>query len=394
MRLAFIGCGNVSTYYMNTLHLHPDLEMAGVMDIRSDRALKFSEYYGTKIYNSMEELLEDPTVDLVVNLTNPRSHFGVSKACLMAGKHVYSEKPLAMTVPEAEELVKLAKANGVHISCAPSRILGETAQTVWKALRENLIGKVRLVYAEMDGGMLHRLPYREWLNELGVPWPYKDEMEVGCTIEHAGYHLTWLVAIFGPVDSVTAISSLQVPDKLPGESLEINPPDLTVASIKFKSGVLARLTCSWLADADHSLRIFGDKGVLCTDNVWQPRCPVYTKRNISFMGKTIKSWNKKHPMVSPPAKPLKIRLRRLSVGPPGSFIRSKLRHLRKRVDFCLGITELADAVRENRPSRLSEEYCLHTTEVVLAIHNALETGSTTRIKSHFDPMEPMPWARS
>ena len=393
MRLAFVGCGNVSTYYMNTLHLHPELEMAGVMDIVEERAANFAKYYKTRKYDSLEELLEDPGVDLVVNLTNPRSHFAVSKASIEAGKHVYSEKPLAMSIPEAEELVRLAQDKGVLISCAPSRILADTAQTIWKALREDLIGKVRLVYAEMDGGMLHRLPYKEWHNELGVPWPYKDEMEVGATIEHAGYHVTWLVAIFGPVDTVTAISSLQVPDKAVDVPLEFDPPDFTVATIKFKSGVLARLTCSWLADSDHSLRIIGDKGVLHTDNVWRPRSPVYTKQNISFLGKTVKSWKKKYPMVGAPAKPLRIKLRRLTVGPPGSVIRSKLRHLRKRVDFCLGIDDLATAAREGHPPRLTADYCLHTTEVVLAIHEALETGSVYKVKTSFEPMTPMPWAQ-
>jgi predicted dehydrogenase len=392
MRLAIVGCGNVSTYYMNTLHLHPELEMAGVMDIRDDRAVNFSKYYRTAKYDSLEEILKNPDIDLVVNLTNPRSHYVVSKACLEVGKHVYSEKPLAMTVEEAEELVRIARANGVHVSCAPSRILADTAQTVWKVLREDLIGKVHLVYAEMDGGLLHRLPYKEWPNELGARWPYKDEMEVGCTIEHAGYHVTWLMAIFGPVDTVTAISWLQIPDKLTDVELEVNPPDFTVATIKFKSGVLARLTCSWIAAGDHSLRIYADKGVLYTGDVWRPRCPVYTKRSVSFLGKT-KSFNKKYPMVGPPAKPLGVRLRRLSVGPPGSFIRSKLCRLRKRVDFCLGMADLVQAVRDDRPLRLSEEYCLHTTEVVLAIHNALKSGSVYKVKTSFAPMDPMPWAK-
>jgi len=394
MRIAFIGCGNVSTYYMNTLHLHPELELAGVMDIREDRAANFARYYRTRKFDSLRELLDDPGVEIVVNLTNPRSHFEVSKACLEAGKHVYSEKPLAMTVENAEELVKLARKNNVHVSCAPSRILADTAQTVWKAIREDLIGKVHLVYAEMDGGLIYRMPYKTWVNELGVPWPYKDEMEVGCTIEHAGYQVTWLLAMFGPVDSVVAVSSLQIPDKLTDEKLEVNPPDVTIATIKFRSGVLARLTCSWIARGDHSLRIFGDKGVLCTDDVWKPRCPVYTKETLSFLGKNIGSRKKKYQMVGPPAKPLAIRLRRLTVGPPGALIRSKLRHMKRRVNFCLGISELAEAIRENRSSRLSEEFCFHTTEVVLAINYALESGTTYKVKSTFEPMDPMPWAKA
>ncbi|NES81345.1 MAG: Gfo/Idh/MocA family oxidoreductase, partial [Moorea sp. SIO2B7] len=157
MRIAIVGCGFVADYYLKTLPNHSELKLVGVMDIDQERAKKFSAYHSVPAYASLEELLEDSRVEIVLNLTNPRSHYSVSKACLEAGKHVYSEKPLSMDFAEAEELVELAEKKGLYISSAPCSLLGETAQTIWKALRENVIGKVRVVYAEMDDGMVPQM---------------------------------------------------------------------------------------------------------------------------------------------------------------------------------------------------------------------------------------------
>ena len=102
----------------------------------------------------------------------------------------------------------------LYLASAPCSLLSETAQTVWKAIRENAIGQVRLVYANFDDGMIApKLSPWTWTNECGVPWPAKDEFEVGCTYVHAGYVLTWLAAFFGPAKTVTSFSSCQIPDK-------------------------------------------------------------------------------------------------------------------------------------------------------------------------------------
>jgi len=396
--VAIIGCGNVAPFYLKTLPLHPELHLVGVVDRDEERSGNFSAYYSIPKYPSLDQLLKDPRVELVINLTNPRSHFSISRACLEAGKHTYTEKPLAMSFLEAEQLVNLAEQKGLYISSAPSRILAETAQTMWKALRENVIGRVRLVYAEMDGGIIHRMRYKEWRNELDVPWPYRDEFEVGCTIEHAEYAVTWLTAFFGPVETVAAFVSCQIPDKQTDIPLEINAPDFSVACLRFVSGVVARLTCSWIAPSDHSIRIFGDDGVLCTDDIWKPRSPVYIKKDITIGSKTLPApWKKTIPLQRPPSTPIQVRARRLIGHSPRDVVRSiraRARHLRKRVDFCLGPAELAAAIREQRPCRLSARYCLHTNEVVLAIHNALETGSLYKVTTSFEPMDPMPWART
>jgi predicted dehydrogenase len=375
MRIAIVGCGFVADYYIKTLSLHSQLELMGVMDRDSERSSNFASYHSVPIYNSLEELLADPKVDIVANLTNPHSHYSVSKAALEAGKHVYSEKPLATDFEQAKELVELAEEKGLYISSAPCSLLSETAQTVWKAVRENKVGDIRLVYAEMDDGLIHKMPYQKWASESGVPWPYKDEFEVGCTLEHAGYYLTWFPAFFGPAESVTAFSSCLIPDKQTDVTLDMDAPDFSVACIKFASGVVARLTCSIIAPHDHSLKIIGDDGIICIDDCWYYEDPVYIRKWVNIRRKSVENpFREKYPLV---------RKTTSTFGYKGA----------QQMDFCRGIAEMAAAIAEKRPSRLSARYSLHTNEIVLAIQNASENSSTYKITTTFDPVEPMPWAK-
>jgi predicted dehydrogenase len=373
MRIAIIGCGFVADYYISTLRDYPQFTIAGVMDRNSDRAARFAEYHNLPLYPNLAKLLEDTSVELILNLTNPRSHFEVSQACLEAGKHVYSEKPLAMTFEDAQSLVNLAQTKGLYLSCAPCNLLSETAQTLWKALREKVVGTVRVVYAEMDDGLLHTMAYRQWQSSSGTPWPAKDEFEVGCTLEHAGYYITWLAAFFGPVTSLTAFASCQVSDKQTDEPLEPNnAPDFSVACLQFASGVVARLTCSIVAPHDHALKIIGDEGILSTHDCWFYNAPVYVRRSLTIRRKTF--WNpipRKYPLVR------------------SSQQRRKTKK-GQQMDYARGVAELAEAIENQRPCRLGAEFSLHVNELVLAIQNAT-SGVSYQTKTTFAPIEPMPW---
>ncbi|MGK7939209.1 MAG: Gfo/Idh/MocA family protein [Crocosphaera sp.] len=375
MRIGIVGCGFVADYYLKTLPLHPNLELVGVMDLDPQRSEHFSRYHSVAKYSSLEALLDDPQVSIVLNLTNPRSHFQVSQACLNAGKHVYSEKPLGMTLSEAKTLVDLAESKNLYLASAPCNVLSETAQTIWKALREKVIGDVRLVYAEMDDGMVHQMAYKKWQSASGIPWPYKDEFEVGCTLEHAGYYINWLTAFFGPVKTVTAFSSCLIPDKNTDVPLEINAPDFSVACLEFDSGVVARLTCSIVAPHDHHFTIVGDQGLLSTKDCWYYRSPVYLQKRLTIRRKTfISPWKQKYPLVGKG---------RSKYGYKGS----------QEMDFCRGVAELAQAITEKRNCRLSAQYSLHINEIVLAIQKSGNTGAPYQVTSTFDPVQPMPWAK-
>src|SRR4051794_39263548 len=182
MNIGFVGTGYVASMYAKTLPNHPTLRLVGAFDTNAHNLTAFCRHWSVRQHTTLESLLDDSSVELILNLTNPRSHFAVTERALNKGKHVYSEKPLGMTSEEARQLVALAAKNRLYLGTAPCSLLSETAQTIWKAINERSVGKVRLVYANFDDGMIApNLSPWTWMNECGVPWPAKDEFEIGCT---------------------------------------------------------------------------------------------------------------------------------------------------------------------------------------------------------------------
>lgn len=382
-QIAILGCGYVANMYRLTLAMHPDLRLVGVYDRERSRCETMARLTGAKAYADFQALLEDPATGIVLNLTNPSEHFETTRALLAAGKHVYSEKPLAMRLDQARELTTLAKANGVHLVSAPCTLLNPVAQTLWHAVDSSDAGRIRLVHAAMEDGMVPRAPVAKWINEAGVAWPAVDEYQVGCTVEHSGYVLTWLCAMFGPVTRMTAHTEELMPDKIPGLDLH-SAPDLSVATLRFESGVVARLTNGLYADHDHQLRFFGDEGVLTVDDPRSDtsdiRLQTYrTIRRRRFLQKR----GRKLPKRGGPEK---------IVGYRGSQTR----------DFCRAIADMAQAIAAGRAPYTGADFALHITEVTLACHfgthpSGAEAGfdggldqmpyvPTTR----FDPIVPLP----
>ncbi len=373
--VAIIGCGFVADYYMHTLANYPWIRVHGVFDVDHTRLARFSQFHELHSYNDLNQLLNDSMVKIVINLTNPRAHYGVSALCLNAGRHVYSEKPLGMSYAEAAALVELAETRGLVISSAPCSLLGTAAQTLWRAVRDEVAGPVRLVYAELEDGMLHRMPYKKWVSASGAPWPYKDEFEVGCTIEHAGYYLSWLTAMFGPVASMKAFSDCLIQDKL--ADVELDPPDtpdFSVGLMKFGNGVVARLSIGIVAPHNHGIRIVCEEGVLELDDAWDAHAKVYIRRHMTIRRKAFLS-------------PLR---RRYSIpNVPKSTVTATGT---SRMNYAAGVAELALSVLEGRPCRLSPQFSLHITEVSLALQNSDLSGAPYHPRSRFTPPRPMDWA--
>lgn len=385
MNLALVGCGYVAEFYVKTLVNYPELHLVGAFDRDAENLQSFRCHFPGKIYASLDELLADPSVTMVLNLTNPRSHHEVTRRALEADKHVYSEKPLAMDVTSARELLELAERRNLRLGCAPCSLLSETAQTVAHALRNNLVGKVRLVYANYDDGMIapHMSPWN-WRNEYGAAWPARDEFEVGCTYEHAGYVLTWLAAFFGPAKTVTAFASCQLPDK--GVEVAMMAPDFSVACIEYGDGVVARVTCSLVAPKDKSLTIIGDDGVLSVVNVRDDACPVYLQpsrpsRRPGGLERSINVLRRLLRLPGPSPQQQVPLVRR----PPKHFVSAQ-----KPVDFGRGPAELAGAIREERPCRLSPELALHIVEIIEAMQYPERFSGKRAITSSFVPITPLP----
>jgi len=367
VKIAIVGCGYVADYYKRTFPNYENLQLTGVWDNNAEALDRFARFWSVRPYRGFRELLDDPGLDIVVNLTNPDSHYDVSAASLAAGKHVYSEKPIAMDLGQARELVELANRQGLHITAAPCTVLSETAQTIWKALREDAVGKIRLVYAQLEDGMILKDNYHDWRSESGSPWPWNDEFEMGCVVEHAGYYLTWLVAFFGPVATVDASGTVIIPDKGTDPSRGAAVPDYVVSNLHFVSGVVARLTCSIVAPVDRSLTVFGDNGELTVEDCWDYGARVYIRTP------PIRGPRKKVPLVR------KSRIKYACGGP-------------HNLDFARGVAELAQAITTGRSCHLPTDLSLHVNEITLAMRNPAATSYPYTMTTSCEPVLPMPWA--
>ncbi|OCP09679.1 MULTISPECIES: Gfo/Idh/MocA family oxidoreductase [unclassified Ensifer] len=352
---------------MTTLANHPQLRLAGVWDRDAERLDAFTRYWAVSSYASLEAVLADPAVSIVVNLTTPDSHYTVNRATLLAGKHVYCEKPLAMTVDEASELVALARDRALVLSGAPANALSDAHALCASLLQAGAIGTPRLVYAEMEDGPVFKANWRAWRSRSGARWPGVHEFEVGCTLEHAGYAASWLVSLFGPVAEVSAVSALTFPDKGPGTETLALGPDFSVGCLAFRSGVTARVTCGLAAPRDRSLTVIGDKGTISVRDLWDNRSPIHVeafgaKRSLTHRGLDWLEWKL--------GRKLPVRLY------PGTKVRypkapsaATLPAFPSQIDFMRGIAVQAQAIAGGETPYFSGATARHLTEVVLALNS-------------------------
>lgn len=365
MNISIVGCGYVADFYARSLPSHANLKAVGAYDRDHARRDAFCRHFNIKPFESLEAALTGSAVETVVNLTNPRSHFAVSAAAIRAGRHIYSEKPLGMTSEEARALLALAAEHGVRLGCAPCNALNETNATLAKHIAAGTIGRVRMVYANYDDGMIapNEKPWN-WKSESGARWPAKDEFEIGCTYEHAGYFMTILVGLLGPARAVTAFASTQVADK--GIPVDGMAPDFSVGCVEFDDGVVARVTCGLVAPSDKSLTIVGTKGVLLVRFLRNDREAVLIGHEEGIRPTLARAKD----FARKAGRRLKLpvgdfglyRVLEKPSGPP--FVHAGPD---KPVDFLRGLDDLENGIRTGKPHRLSGEVGLHLVEIIEAL---------------------------
>ena len=378
MNIAIIGTGFVADYYMTTLRNYPQLKLLGAFDRSAERLKVFAAHYKVRTYESYEAVLADADVQIVLNLTTPENHYAISRAALEAGKHVYSEKPLAMDFNDAKALVEFAASKGLTLAAAPANGLSDAQKLVSSSMSE--IGTPRLVYAEMEDGPVFRDKWATWRSQSGAPWPGLHEFEIGCTLEHAGYALSWLVSLFGPVESVSAFSSITFQNKGPGTEHLHMAPDFSVGCLRFKSGLVARLTSGLAMPKDRSLTIVADKGSITVDDLWDNRSAVRlesTEQKRSILSRVFGRLEAKLGKTLPwkPAVGSKLAYPKADALALPSFP--------SQIDFMRGVADQARAIETGATAFFSGAVALHITEVALALNNAGENAAPYKVQSTF-----------
>ncbi len=232
IRIGVIGCGSVSTQYLPHLSKSSYVELVSTCDIISERALKAAELY--KIpnhYSSIEKMLAGAPFDLMVNLTDMQEHGRLNKIALQAGKHVWSEKPMATTYQEGKELLELAKKKGIRIWGAPAVVNSPQFAFMAKAINEGKLGKVAAAHAHYG--------------HLGPHWSaFFYEKNGGSMPDLAVYNIATLTGLLGPAKSVVAMLNILTPvrtvENRPAP-IKVEAEDNAMILMEHESGALSHV---------------------------------------------------------------------------------------------------------------------------------------------------------
>ncbi len=264
-KVGVIGIGDISTVYLNNLKEYDDLlELWGCASRTPENAKKKAEQYGMpKYYASGDELIADPDIDIVLNLTTPQAHYYYNRKALEAGKHVYSEKPLAETFEKGKQLLELADAKGLSIGCAPDTFMGGRIQTYKKLIESGRLGRVFGALATSVGhGWEWFHPNPDFFYQAGA----------GPLHDIGPYYVTALLSLLGPVKRLSAFGNRGEEERVihseprKGTTIHVDPSIYTnlTGTLEFANGAIATLIMSfdiWDSELPR-MEIYGTKGTL------------------------------------------------------------------------------------------------------------------------------------
>ncbi len=355
VKTAVVGCGAISDAYFNTMiNRFKILEVVGCCDRNPDKAQAQANKYGLKVL-SLEEILADDSIEMVVNLTTPVAHFAVIKQLLEGGKHVYTEKVLAVELEQAAELVRIAAERQLYLGAAPDTFLGSAIQTARYVVDSGMLGEITSCYCALtrDGDLLNRA------------FPFTAKPGGGIGFDVGIYYITALLSILGPVKEVAGIVRTRNPERPDytldhfGEPFSIECENLMAGTLQFDCGTVGTM----LFDSN-SIFILPEKPhvVLCgTLGI------MYMADPNSFGGdvKVILKGNNEPSVV------------------PSS-------HAFSEVSRGIGVAEMAWSMRLGRNNRASKEMAYHALEVLHGIVTSSATKSNQVMQSTFEKTPPIP----
>jgi predicted dehydrogenase len=344
VNVGIIGCGNISDIYLTSDKKFEIMKIVACADLDMDRARAKAAQYGIEA-RTPAELLADPAIAIVIDLTVPQAHASVGLAALEAGKHVYNEKPLAIERADARRMLDLAAVNGLRVGCAPDTFLGAGLQTCRKLIDEGAIGEPVAATAFMLGhGPEGWHPNPDFFYQHGA----------GPMFDMGPYYLTALIAMLGPVRRVTGSAQISFPERTitsqphHGEKIAVNTPTHIAGVLDFASGPVATLVTSfdvWHAQVPR-IEIYGSLGSLSLPD---PN---------TFGGP--------------------VRLRRAG---DEKWREVPLTHGYAENCRGIGVADLAYALRDGRPHRASGDLAYHVLDLMHAFHDASREGRHIDITS-------------
>jgi predicted dehydrogenase len=256
--VGIIGCGNISAAYLRLAPMFRGINIIACADLNPSVAEARAKEFGVKA-QTIEALLANDVVDIVVNLTIPDAHFAVTKQILSAGKHAYSEKPLVLTLDEGQELQTLAAQKGLKVGCAPDTFLGGAHQLARQTIDSGAVGTITSGTCHvMSHGMEHWHPNPDFFFKAGG----------GPILDLGPYYIANLINLLGPVRRVGALTSMATETRLisseprKGERIPVETPTTINALLEFETGAQITLSASWdvWAHRHPNMELYGTEG--------------------------------------------------------------------------------------------------------------------------------------
>lgn len=242
MRIGIIGCGNISPAYLNYLKDSTVAKVTALADLLPEKAAERAKEYGIEQVYSVEEMLQSPDIDIILNLTIPASHAAINIAALEHGKHVYAEKPLSISLEDAKRTLELAEARQLRVGCAPDTFLGAGLQTSRMAIQEGRIGRPVAASAFMMGaGPEGWHPNPDFFYQEGG----------GPMFDMGPYYLTALVNLLGPITRVSSSAQSLLPERIvksgprAGTRIPVHTPTHYSGTLDFAGGAIGTLITSF-----------------------------------------------------------------------------------------------------------------------------------------------------
>jgi predicted dehydrogenase len=355
VKTAVVGCGMISDAYLNTMtSKFKILEVVACCDLNKEKAEAAAKKYNIGVMD-MEELLQDKSIELVVNLTAAPAHYQIVKTLLNAGKHVYTEKVLSITLEEAKELVELAQEKNLYLGAAPDTFLGAAIQTAKYVVDSGMIGQVTSCYAALS---------RDFNLFAGLS-PIATMPGGGIAFDVGIYYVTALLSILGPVHMVTGIMDTKNPERTHqtidhlGEAFTMSCENIMSGTLVFNNGVIGNLLFDsnsiMVIPEKPALVIYGTLGMMYMEdpNLFGGEVKVLLKGNNT-------------PFVMQQSHPFQEEFRGV------------------------GVAEMAWSLRKGRVNRASKEMAYHALEVLHGIGISSVNKAHYELKSSFVLPQPLP----
>lgn len=353
LKVGLIGCGQISVVYLKNCATMPEIDVIACADLAVERARHRANDYGIARVETVEELLRDEEVEAILNLTVPAAHGELNLMAIEQGKHLYSEKPLAISRADGQQIVAAAAAKGLLVGCAPDTFFGGSWQTVRRLIDAGAIGEPVAGSASMLGhGMEHWHPDPGFFYQPGA----------GPLFDMGPYYLTMLITLLGPVRRVTGTARITFPQRAitskprSGQMLAVTTPSHVAALLEFLGGPVVNLTTSFDVWSHHlpHIEIYGSEGTMMAPDPNYFEGPACVKR-----------------------------------GRGGEWEDVEVEYSHDFNARGVGLQDMAIAIRTGRPNRAGGTMAYHVLDVMHAILESAETGRHVELASTCGRPEPL-----